>query len=144
MPKATFPASSLLYGQSSATWPGRLPTILGLTIVLGLAIHNLVSALVEPADWTVSLGVRMHGLGGGGYWVDPQSLGRVMRVIVFSAGINWILAIALVLIVLFGEKRLLTSIGLRNAEGRRRSASVRCIGRLLLDWTGWEQPRLSL
>ena len=36
-----------------------------------------------------------------------------MRVIVISAGMNWILAIALVLIVLFWEKRLLTSIGLR-------------------------------
>ena len=114
MPQATFLDPSLQYSRLFANWwREKVPTIVGLTIVLGLVIHNLASALLEPADWTVSLGVRIQRLGAGGYWVDPQSLGRVMRVIVISAGMNWILAIALVLIVLFWEKRLLTSIGLR-------------------------------
>src|ERR1700756_230305 len=49
----------------------------------------------------------MHPVTGGSYWVDPQSLGRVIRAIIISAGNNWVLATALVLIVLFWEKRRL-------------------------------------
>jgi membrane protease YdiL (CAAX protease family) len=55
----------------------------------------------------------MHPVTGGSYWVDPQSLGHVKRAVIISARNNWILAMALVLIVLFWEKRPLTSIGLR-------------------------------
>jgi uncharacterized protein len=112
MPKATFFALSLHYGQSSAGWRGRLPTICGLTIVITLVTYNLAGALLGPTDCVASLGVHIHRLGGG-YSVDPHSLGRVMRAVIISSGINWILAIALVLIVLFWEKRLLASIGLR-------------------------------
>jgi uncharacterized protein len=84
-----------------------------LMIIIGFVTFNLVSALFEPSDWAVSLGVRMHRVTADSYWVDPQSLGRVKRAVIISAGNNWVLATALVLIVLFWEKRPLTSIGLR-------------------------------
>jgi uncharacterized protein len=94
-------------------WRDRLPTVVGLTIIIGLVIFDLVSALLEPGDWTASLGVRMYRVTGDSYWVDPQSLGRVKRAVIISAGNNWLLAMVLVLIVLFWEKRPLKSIGLR-------------------------------
>ena len=112
MLQATFRDLSF-QGRSFVRWREELPTIVGLTAIIGFVIFDLVSALLEPADWTVSLGVRMHRLAGGSYWVDPQSLGRVMRAVIISAANNCILAIALVLIVFFWEKRPLTSIGLR-------------------------------
>jgi uncharacterized protein len=113
MPPATFLDPSLQYRRASARWREGLPTIVGLTIIIGFVTFHLVSALLEPTDWTVSLGVRTHRLTGGSYWVDPRSLGRVMHAVIISAGNNWILAIALVLIVFFWEKRPLASIGLR-------------------------------
>jgi hypothetical protein len=93
MPPTTFLDPSLQYGRSSATWREGLPTIVGLTIIIGFVTFNLVSALLEPTDWTVSPGVRTHRLTGGSYWVDPQSLGRMMRAVIISTGNNWILAI---------------------------------------------------
>ncbi len=82
---------------------------------MGYVIYHLVTALLAPLDWLASTtGVRMYRLGGGGYWVDPQSLGRLVRIASIGAGINWILAIALVFIVIFWEKRPLTSIGWRT------------------------------
>jgi len=113
MPQATFLDPSLQDTRSSAGWRERLPTIVGLMIVVGLVIHNLVNALLTPPDPLALVGVRMSRLGGGAYWVDPQSLGRLMRHMIIWAGINCMLAIALVLIVIFWEKRPLASIGLR-------------------------------
>ena len=113
MPQATFLDPSLQDTRSSAGWRERLPTIVGLMIVVSLVIHNLVNALLTPPDPLALVGVRMYRLGGGGYWVDPQSLGRLMRHMTVWAGINCMLAMALVLIVIFWEKRPLASIGLR-------------------------------
>ena len=99
-------------------WRDRLPTVVGLTIIIGFVTFNLISALFEPADWTASLGVRMYRVTGDSYGVDPQSLGRVKHAVIISAGNNWILTLALVIIVFFWELRPLTSIGLRMPTSR--------------------------
>jgi hypothetical protein len=82
----TFVDSPLQYRGFSETWRERLPTFFGLTIVIGLVTKNLVVAL--SGSTISSLGIRMHRLGDGSYWVDSQSLGRVMRVIISGAGTN--------------------------------------------------------
>jgi uncharacterized protein len=114
MAPGTFADSPLQYRSLSETWRGRFPTIVALTIVVGLVIHNLIAALLAPADPLASIGVRIYSLGSGGYWVDPQSLGRLMRIVIISAAINWILTFSLVLIVIFWERRPLASLGLRS------------------------------
>jgi hypothetical protein len=104
VPQATF-LDSAFHSCSPASWRERRPTIVGLAIVVSLVIHNLVFALIAPPDPLASFGVRVYRLHGGGYWVDPQSLGRLVRTMIIWPGINWILTIALVLIVIFWEKR---------------------------------------
>jgi membrane protease YdiL (CAAX protease family) len=112
MQQGTLVDSALQCGRSFTWWRERLPTMVGLAIIVGFVTYNLVFALFGPTDWML-LGIRIHRLYGGGYWIGSQSLGRLMRVIIISAGTNWILASVVVLIVTFWEKRPLTSIGLR-------------------------------
>jgi hypothetical protein len=130
MPEGTLFDALHQQSPSSARWRERLPTVVGLTIVIGLVIHNLVDALLAPPDQLASVRVHVYRLGGGGYWVDPQSLGQMARNMSVWTGINWILAIVLVLVVSFWEKRPLTSIGLRMPRAGDLLPGVRCIGRL--------------
>ncbi len=93
-------------------WRNRVPTIVGLSVVFGLVIHNVLKALRGPRDRLASIGFHVHRLDGG-YWVDPQSVGVLARGVSIWAGVNWILAITLLLIVVVWERRPLSSIGWR-------------------------------
>ena len=60
----------------------RLPTVIGLTLVFGFVLQHVITGLrVTPDDALARLGVRFYALHGGGYWIEPQSLSRLARLI---------------------------------------------------------------
>ena len=104
--------ASLSGASSTASWRERLPTFVGLGIVFGwVAIHLRGS---DPSLLLERYGVQFHQLHGGGYWIDPESLGRATWRISLAFGLSWIVALALVLTVVLWERRPLASIGLRT------------------------------
>jgi membrane protease YdiL (CAAX protease family) len=98
----------------------RVPTLLGLAIVLGLTAYGAVIG--------AGVGDRLHGARvlalGRGYWVDPGSLVSFTNWALLGVVLKWTLTIGILAIVRFWEKRPLASIGLRRPSGRDVLASI--------------------